>query len=118
MSSRLLAAVCLLIAWQLRSAFSQSITGDILGTIKDPTGAVIGGGTITLTDVGTGSKWTVSSDDSGSYLFAQLKPGRYRLETSKAGFQVAVVSDIELQVGQRPRVDVTLQLGEVGQRIE
>ncbi|HZO98803.1 MAG TPA: TonB-dependent receptor [Terriglobia bacterium] len=101
-----------------RPCFSQVITGDILGTVQDSTGAVVPGAKITLTAVDTGIKLEGTSDESGNYLFAQLKPGHYSLQVSKEGFQTQTISDIELLVAQRPRVDVTLQVGQVTQTVE
>jgi len=101
-----------------RPAFGQAITGDILGTVQDSTGAVVPGAKITLTAVDTGTKWEATSDAAGGYLFAELKPAHYSVQASKEGFQTATVSNIELLVGQRPRVDITLQVGAVTQSIE
>ncbi len=101
-----------------RLGFSQGITGDILGTVQDPTGGVVPGARVTLTAVDTGLKFEATSDEGGNYLFAELKPGHYSLQATKEGFQTATVSNIELLVGQRPRVDMTLQIGAVAQSIE
>ncbi len=97
---------------------SQGITGDILGTVQDSTGAVVPGAKVTLTAVDTSIKAEATSDEGGGYLFAQLKPGHYSLQAAKEGFQTATVSNIDLLVGQRPRVDITLQIGAVTQSIE
>ena len=97
--------------------FGQAITGDILGTISDSTGAVVPGARVILTAVDTGTTWQATSDASGDYLFAQLKPGRYNVEASKTGLQTTTVSNIELLVGQRPRVDVVLKVGAVTQTV-
>ena len=111
-----LLTVALFITCQM--GFGQAITGDILGTVQDSTGAVVPGAKITLTAVDTGIKLEAISDAEGNYLFAQLKPGHYSLEVSEQGFQTHTTSDIELLVGQRPRVDVALQIGTVSQSIE
>jgi hypothetical protein len=97
--------------------FSQGITGDILGTVQDSTGAVVPAAKVTLTAVDTGVKFEATSDEGGNYLFAELKPGHYSLQASKEGFQTATISGIDLLVGQRPRVDITLQVGAVTQSI-
>ena len=101
-----------------RFGFSQVITGDILGTVRDSTGAVVPAANVTLSAMDTGLKWETTSDDAGNYLFAQLQPGRYSVQASKQGFQTAVITNIELLVTQRPRVDITLQVGAVNQRVE
>jgi len=101
-----------------RPAFSQTISGDILGTVLDTTGAVVPGAKVTLMAVDTGIKWEATSDEAGNYLFAQLKPGRYSVQASQPGFQTATVTDIQLLVAQRPRVDITLRVGAVTQTVE
>ena len=101
-----------------RPGLGQLITGDILGTIQDSTGAVVPGAKVTLAAVDTGIKWEATSDASGNYLFAQMKPGHYSVEASKEGFRTETVSNIELLVGQRPRVDITLVVGALTQTVE
>ena len=108
----------LLLLTATRLGFGQAITGDILGTVQDSTGAMVPGAKITLSAVDTGIKWEATSDSGGNYLFAQLKPGHYNLVVTKEGFQTHTTSDIDLQVGQRPRVDIALQIGSVSQSIE
>ena len=112
------ALLTLFLGAAIRPAFSQSITGDILGTVQDASGAVVPGVKVTLTAVDTGTKFEATSDGGGNYLFAQLKPGHYSLQAAKEGFETATVSDIELLVGQRPRVDISLRVGAVTQTVE
>jgi hypothetical protein len=109
--------LALLLVTSLRLV-GQTFTGDLLGTVKDSTGAVIPGANVTLTQVSTGAKFTATTDKSGDYLFTELQPGRYRLEVSKQGFQTKTVSDIELLVAQRTRLDVSLEIGAVMQSVE
>ncbi|HEY6273406.1 MAG TPA: carboxypeptidase regulatory-like domain-containing protein [Terriglobales bacterium] len=98
--------------------FGQSITGDILGTVQDSSGAVVPGAKATLTAMDTGIKSEATSDDGGNFLFASLKPGHYSVQVGKAGFETATLTDIELLVGQRPHVDITLRVGAVTQSVE
>ena len=109
----LLVAVC-------PSLVSQSITGDILGTVRDSSGngAVVPGAKVTLTATDTGINSVATTDGEGNYLFAQLKPGSYRVTVSKEGFAVSSVSNIDLQIGQRPRVDVALKVGQITENVQ
>src|SRR5579875_134189 len=111
--------ICLLIAlWgHIRVLNGQAITGDIVGTVKDSSGGVIPNAKVTLTSTATGVSTTAATDPTGSFLFAQLKPGHYSLTVSKPGFQTTTISDINLLVGQRPEIDVTLKVGQVTQQV-
>ena len=100
------------------SLMAQSITGDIPGTVRDSSGAVVPGARVTLAATDTGIKAEAMSDDDGNYLFAQLKPGRYSVSVSKEGFATSTVSNIDLQIGQRPRLDFALKVGQTTERVE
>ncbi|HTV54571.1 MAG TPA: carboxypeptidase regulatory-like domain-containing protein [Terriglobia bacterium] len=97
--------------------FGQVITGDILGTVRDASGAVVPGAKVVLTDTGTGVQVTTATDAKGSYLFPWLKPAHYSVTVSRQGFQTSTISDIDLLVGQRPREDVVLRVGRTTQTV-
>lgn len=100
------------------SLMGQSITGDILGTARDASGAVVPGAKVTLTATDTGITAAATTDDQGGYLFAQLKPGRYSITVAKAGFATSTVTSIDLEIGQRPRVDFALKVGQATEKVE
>ena len=85
-----------------KSAYAQVITGDLVGTVSDNTGAVIPGATITVVNVGTQAKRTVTSNEQGEYSFALLPPGDYTLDVSALGFKSYSVTKIALSAGARP----------------
>lgn len=97
--------------------WSQALTGDILGTVRDASGAVVPAAKVTLTQVDTGIARVSMTDANGNYIFAELKPADYRLEVSKEGFETVTVRGIELRVTQRPRIDVILKVGSVSQTV-
>jgi hypothetical protein len=97
--------------------FAQAITGDILGTVRDASGAVVPRATVLLVQTATGVQWTATTGPAGNYLFAQLKPARYSIRVSKTGFKTTTISDVDLLLGQRPRVDVVLGIGKVTQTV-
>lgn len=97
--------------------WGQAITGDILGTVRDTSGAVVPGAKIVLTQTATGVEFTASTNSGGNYLFAQLKPAVYSVKASKQGFEATTISGIDLLLGQRPRVDILLRVGQVTQTV-
>lgn len=106
----------------LLAAFSvplcgQSITGTILGTVYDPTKAVVPNAKIVVTNTAQGWTRESVSDESGNYIFSQLPPGPYKLDVTAQGFQTLAVSGIELQVDQRARIDAALQTGAVSEQV-
>ena len=97
---------------------AQFETASIVGTVRDNSGAVIGEATVTLTNVATGVSQTKISDASGIFEFSTLRIGTYLVTAEKAGFAVAVADGIELTVGARQRVDLTMQVGQLTERVE
>ena len=79
--------VLLVVALMALQAAGQSIvTGDAVGTVTDPSSAVVSGATVTLTSSDTGATQYVVTGANGFYRFALLKPGQYRLTVKQAGF--------------------------------
>jgi len=111
-------AVFVVMLAALVSCRGQALTGDILGTVRDSTGAVAPGALVMLTQVGTGVTSSAITDSDGNYSFASLKPAHYSLEVSKANFEKTIVPDIELLVAQRQRLDIILRVGATNQRVE
>ncbi len=97
---------------------AQSFVADMVGTVADASGAVIPEAALTLTNVGTEHVLKGVTDAAGAYSFSELSPGHYTLVASKQGFESKTVSDIELLVGQRTRIDVTLVVGSVVQNVK
>jgi hypothetical protein len=92
---------------------AQSISGDLVVSVFDPGDLAVVGAAVELTNVETGITQTPQSGEPGTYLFGQLKPGRYSLKVALGGFQTTVVNDVRVQVGQRARVDVKLAVSQL-----
>jgi hypothetical protein len=90
---------------------AQQVTGDLLVNLTDSSGSIVPAATLTLTQSGTSLKFVATSDELGNALYPQLQPGIYTLSISKPGFQPHSVKDILIQVGQRARVDVRINVG-------
>lgn len=99
------------------SISAQTISGDLVVNVVDSSGAAVAGSHLSLFDVETNVKTESATDTFGNALFFQLKPGLYRLEVEASGFRKAEIADIRIQVGQRARVDVQLQVGAVTESV-
>jgi hypothetical protein len=95
------------------------VTGTILGTVADPTGAVVVTATVTLHNPNTGLTRSTATDNSGIYQFLLVPIGEgYTVEVNAAGFQKASQTAITLQVNQSFRADFRLQVGAAAQSVE
>jgi hypothetical protein len=95
------------------STTGQGGEGNIFGHVRDASGGVINGATITVTNPATGLKRMVTSDSDGAFIVINLPPGNYRLETSYAGFGT-VAQDTTVQVSQT--LDLIIELRPAGQQ--
>jgi hypothetical protein len=93
-------------------------TGQISGTVKDQSGAVLPGVELTATQTETGVVRTVITNETGSYVLANLPIGPYRLEAALPGFRTFVQTGIVLQVNGSPVVNPTLEVGQVTEQVE
>src|ERR1051326_5720260 len=104
--------------WMPTALFGQAFTANLTGIVKDQNGGVVPNVVVKLTNTGTNDKRQVRTGDEGRYTFSQLLPGSYELTAAAPGFRTAVEKDIKLQANQTAAVDISLQLGEVTQRVE
>src|SRR5256712_6207365 len=92
-------------------AWSQVQTGRIVGTVKDPQQATVPRAEVMITSAATGESRTVTTNERGDYVLTPVNPGRYAVTVVGQGFQTAVVTAVDVPVGQSVRVDVELKLG-------
>jgi hypothetical protein len=95
----------------------QSITGDLVVNVTDPSGAVVGNAKLELTRVDTNVRFAGTSDSLGNFLFSNLTTGAYKLDVSATGFKTASISGINISLGQRARVDAKLEVGAMSQEV-
>jgi len=110
-------AALALVAFSLALHLQAQTQGEITGTVNDSTGAVIVGAKVTATNPATNATRNATSNDAGVYSFPAMLPGMYSLKVETAGFKTAHIADIQLQVQQTARIDVTLEVGEVTQTV-
>jgi hypothetical protein len=85
-------------------------TGTIAGTVTDPSGAVVNGATVTLTDTGTKSARQATTNDAGRYIFVDVPPGAYDLSIAKQGFSTTK-TQVTVTVGVATTLNLSLQVG-------
>ncbi len=100
------------------SLHAQTFYGSIVGSVTDITGAVIPGGAVTLTNLGTSERRTAETGADGNYQFVNLVPGRYKIDIEKPGFKHLTRDEVIVEVQSAVRIDASLQVGDVGQVLE
>lgn len=99
------------------SAYSQQSSATINGTVKDSSGAVVEGATITLTNVDTAVSRSSASNSAGDYVFIDILPASYSMKISKPGFSSVTQRQITLNVNQTATYDFTLTVGATQQSV-
>lgn len=114
----LLLCAAALVAPSTLSRAQQLATATLQGVVADPNGAVVSGATVRAVNVATGAARETRTNDEGAYSLPNLPPGDYEVTVEAAGFAKAQVKAVALRVGQSQMVDVTLQPGEINDRID
>jgi len=91
----------------------QRTTATLFGIVQDPTGGVVPGVTIELTNQQTNTKLTAVSNDVGEFTFPFVPVGRYELKAELTGFKTHVRTGLELAAGQQIRYPISLEIGEI-----
>ena len=101
------------------SASAQEITGTIVGTVRDASGAIVPGATVTITDPAKGNLVVrnITADDDGEFSAPNLQSGVYQVTVEAANFKKAVQTDIKLDLGQRRTVEVVLETGNITETV-
>lgn len=108
----------LALVWFTPELSAQGVSGRILGSVQDSSGAVVARATVKATDTGTGTATTTTSDPNGQYRFENLPPGTYRVEFSAPGFHSFVSNDNVVNLDQSTRVDASLRVGTQSETVE
>jgi len=101
------------------AGFSQNVSGELSGTVKDAAGAVIPNADVNLTNQATKAVEKSFTNQAGVFFFPSLLPGTYSLSVSTAGFRTLNMKDITIVTNQRRSVgDLVLQVGEIQQTVQ
>ena len=97
---------------------AQTFTGAIAGRVMDNSNAAVPKTTVTITEIATNTKTETVTDETGNYTVSFLKPGVYRVSFTATGFKESVEASVELQLNQQYRLDMTMEIGAVSERVE
>jgi hypothetical protein len=114
-------AICVVLCFVFsgtNQAVGQQATAQLLGTVKDPTGAIVMGGKVTLRNSATNQERSTTTNKDGEYVFTLLPIGTYELDVEQHGFDTYVQQGITLSINQNARQDVALRIGAGRQVIE
>ena len=92
-------------------AHAQAVNGSLVGNVTDPSGFVLPGVNVTITEVNTNISSSTVTNESGNYVFSNLKDGTYRVRTELSGFKRVLREGVEVQVNATVRVDLKMEVG-------
>ncbi|HWP43675.1 MAG TPA: carboxypeptidase regulatory-like domain-containing protein, partial [Blastocatellia bacterium] len=114
---RLRAVMCALTVLWLAGTAQAQFKASIQGTVKDPTGAVVSGAMVTVTNRETNRSQQVTSSDNGFYRVTGLPPGTYTVSAELTGFRRKVLQDIVIHAEETQGVDIVLEPGEIAEAV-
>lgn len=116
MTFRSLSTFVLLITASV-ATWAQSSSGTFLGVVRDSTGAVVPGASISIVNQDTGFRREATTDNSGEYEMPYVPLGNYTISCKSTGFKAVERRGVNLQVDQKARIDFTLAVGEVSETV-
>ena len=109
--------LCLLAAVTIAPLHAQFEYGEILGTVRDQSGGVVSGVSVTVRGIDTNVRISTVTNDQGNYSVPDLRAGNYEVSAQVAGFRPAQSDALVLRVGDRLRMDLTLEPGQVTEQV-
>jgi hypothetical protein len=117
MAKRIYITILLSVLFFAAAAFGQETTGGLQGTVKDPQGAVVPGATVDVSSPALIGKKTTTTNSSGFYHIEQLPPGAYTIIVTAVGFAPQTQTNLQLNAGALPTINVSLNVGGVTEDI-
>jgi hypothetical protein len=111
-------ALLILVLLLATATFAQIDTGIISGKVVDPSGAVVPGAQITVTQIETNTQSVGQTNEDGMFRVPSLKSGSYRINVTAAGFKGLTREGLILRIGENLAVDLRLEVGAVTESIE
>ena len=110
---------CLAVLLLATNLLGQSVsTGTVSGVVTDPSGAAVGGATVSLVDPTTNTVRSTTANDEGQYIFSNITPGTYTLSATRTGFRATKINAQDVKVGTTSTVNIRMEVGSVAETIE
>src|SRR5277367_1349723 len=109
--------VGLVLAMFASALTAQEYRGTFSGIVTDPQGAVVPKAKVIATETRTGVKATAVTEETGAYTIPFLAPGEYEISAEAAGFKTAVRQGLTLSAGEKPVIDIRLEVGAAGESV-
>ena len=107
----------LLLVAAARPANAQVLYGSVVGTVTDPSGAVIPGAAVTLTSKQIGVNRSDKTDEGGRYSFVNVLPGTYDVSVGATGFRTFVAQALDVTPNTIHRIDSKLEVGQIADQV-
>jgi hypothetical protein len=111
-------ALAALLCLSPRPLLAQAVSGTILGNVRDSSGGIVPGASVTLVNTGTGLTRTVVTDANGEYTAPLIPTGTYSVSAEMAGFKKQSLANVHVGVDQKMRIDLRLDVGEMTEVVE
>jgi len=99
-------------------ARAQALYGTLVGNVVDSTDAAVAGAQITISNLGTGQKWTLTSNAAGTFSASSLPPGSYEVTAEMQGFRKFSQSGVEVRANDTVRADIRMQVGAISESVQ
>ncbi|MBV8817492.1 MAG: carboxypeptidase regulatory-like domain-containing protein, partial [Acidobacteriaceae bacterium] len=114
---RKLCSLAVLFAFSTLPGLAQEVSASITGRVTDPSGASITNATVTAKDKDRGTDWPTKTNVDGIYLLPRVPVGNYEIRVEAPGFKTYIDANVVLELNQRARIDVPMQVGAVNESV-
>ena len=98
--------------------YGQAVTGTLVGTVTDATGASVPNARVSIVEASTGVPRSTTTNESGNYSFPDLPPGTYTVNVEQTGFKKISRANIDVLVNSTARVDLVLTPGQITETVD
>jgi len=98
-------------------AHTQVLYGSIVGTVQDPSGAVVPKAAVSIVNKETGQAREALADEGGMYTILNVLPGKYDLKVSAPGFRQSIQNDVEVAINSVTRITAKLEVGQATEQV-